>query len=65
MSANAPHVIAGPLVTTERPGYDLDHWLDEAAQPDLVRPAAVLLAVLVVLVVLGLSLAAVLSGYVG
>ncbi|MDN5859925.1 MAG: hypothetical protein L0H84_15025 [Pseudonocardia sp.] len=50
MTANAPHVLAGPL-TDERPGYDLDHWLDESAQPDLVRPVATLLAALVVLLV--------------
>lgn len=61
MSANAPHVNAGPPATTERPGYDLDHWLDESAQPDLVRPVALLLALVVLVVFLG-ALGAVLIG---
>ncbi|MGI5130661.1 hypothetical protein ACQEVB_27910 [Pseudonocardia sp. CA-107938] len=62
MSANAPHVIAGPLTTTERPGYDLDHWLGDDAQPDLVRPMATLLAAFTVLVALTASLVAALTG---
>jgi len=61
MSANAPHVIAGPLTTTERPGYDLDHWLCEDAQPNLVRPAATLLLAVVVLLALVVSLVVVLG----
>ncbi len=60
MSANAPHVIAGPL-TGEQPGYDLDQWLDESAPPDLLRPV-VLLVALVVLIVLLCALGAVLIG---
>lgn len=61
MSANAPHVSAGPL-TSEQPGYDLDLWLDESAQPDLVRPVAVLAAAVLLMVVVLVALGAVLVG---
>ncbi|SHJ90391.1 hypothetical protein SAMN05443637_1018 [Pseudonocardia thermophila] len=49
MSANAPHLLAGPLPsTTEQPGYDLDHWLCDDG-PDLRPLARVLAAVVTVL----------------
>jgi len=52
MSANTTTDLAGPLTTTEQPGYDLDNWLDESSQPDLVGPAATALLVLLLLAAL-------------
>ena len=52
MSANTTPDLAGPLTMTEQPGYDLDLWLDESSQPDLVGPAATALLVLLLLAAL-------------